>query len=665
MTKIILAEKPSVAKKIAAFLSSKKPQARQYKKGRDSAYYYIGEIDGEKLYVVPAAGHLYAIDTDQLGYDYPIFDVHWKPKYEVTDAKGNPVKGFNYTRAYEEMIRYAVCEAIKGKCSSSLSPENLHDLLMNSNVEIYVATDFDREGETIAYTILRYSLGLFDDEIKKKVKRMKFSAITAGEIKHAFQNPMSFQFNFAQAGVARHKVDWIWGINLSRALTNATIKAKSFAALSTGRVQGPTLKLIVDREREIENFKPKPYYYIKAICERDGIKFEARHTVGKFWKKEEAEAVLSRIKGAPLKVVDAKTKIMNKNPPAPFDLTTLQKEAYRVYKYSPKKTLDVAQKLYEKGYLTYPRTDSQKLPKKDWRKVLESLQERSDVMSIVKEILQKGTLSPVEGRKDDPAHKAIHPTGIVPRDLDQDEENIYSLVLRRFLAAFMDPAKIKMTTVYFEADGEKFVTRSKEVHSLGYLKAYKYDMPEDLSMLPKLKAGDIVEKVEYKLVSEKTKPPSRYSLSSLIATMEKLGLGTKATRGDIIDTLFKRGYISGKSSIKPLPLGRAVVEALEKYAPEIVSVELTAHLEEELSRIQKGEKRGDEIVNDVIHSIEPILKSMKEQEASIGEALSKSIKRKSNKPNYNKTKKEGSSYERGQNKRYKKSGKRNTYNKRR
>jgi len=660
MTKVILAEKPSVAKKIALFLGDSKPRSVQYKRGRDTAYYYITTIGGEPAYVVPAAGHLYALDTDELGYDYPVFKVRWKAKYEVTDAKGNPIKAYSYTRAYEEMIRCAVAEAIKGSCKTPPSPESLRKMIMASDVEIIVATDFDREGETIAYTILRYSLGLTDDDIRQKVKRMKFSAITPADIRKAYNNPIGFQFNYAMAGIARHKVDWIWGINLSRGLTNSTKKVGKFAALSTGRVQGPTLKLIVDREKEIERFVPKPYWFIKAIVNRNGIEFEARHATDKFWDKEKALKVLEKVKNSPLKVENINTRIVKKNPPAPFDLTTLQKEAYRVYKYSPKKTLDIAQKLYEKGYLTYPRTDSQKLPRKNWREVLEKLTARTDVEMVIKEALAQEELRPVEGKKDDPAHKAIHPTGIVPEGLDTDEENIYTLVLRRFIAAFMPPAKIRITTVVLDANGEKFRAQGKEIHDLGYLKSYKYDTPEDVTILPPLEEGEVLDSVKYKLVEEKTKPPSRYSMSKLIETMEKLGLGTKATRGDIIDTLFKRGYITGRTSIRPLPLGRAVVETLESYAPEIVSVELTANLEKELSDVQDGKLSADKIVDDVIEKIKPILNNIKQNEDKIGSNLSNYVGKNNN--GKTKNKKGGSYY--GQNKRYKKSGKRTYYSKR-
>ena len=631
---LILAEKPQVAKKIAAFLSTGgRPKAVPVKHGKDQAYYYIVNRPNEMVFVAPAVGHIYEVDTKTKGYDYPVFDVEWMGKYEKTDARGNPIKTFSYTKVYEKMIQIAAARlanlAKKGATDPSQNGElkkaptkkTVHDLIMSSPIEIYVATDYDREGETIGYTVLKYALGLNDDEIQQKAKRMKFSAITKGDILHAYQNPMpTINFGFARAGETRHELDWYWGINLTRALTNSTKRAKTFAVISTGRVQGPTLKILVDREREIKNFKPKPYWTITAIAEKDGVEFKAKHEKDKFWDESEAKKVLQKIKGKPLTVKNVTVKKEKKLPPTPFDLTTLQKEAYRVYGYSPKKTLDIAQKLYEAGYLSYPRTESQKLPKKNWQNIISKLSNYPDFSQEAQMVLSQPELKPHEGKKDDPAHKAIHPTGEIPSQLSPDEYNIYVLVGRRFLASFYEPAEVLSVKVEFEVEGEKFITSGKRITKRGWYDIYPYSVP-NTEILPQLNRGDKITKVKYTIKKDMTKPPQRYSPASLISKMESLELGTKATRGDIIETLYKRGYIKGKKSIEVTDLGMKVVEVLEQYSPKILSVELTSEFEKKLSEIENGREEKEKVISEAIEELTKILEDIKKNEDKIGQGL--------------------------------------------
>ncbi|MBO8173880.1 MAG: DNA topoisomerase I [Thermococcus sp.] len=589
MTVLIIAEKPNVAKKIAYALAEGKP----IRKTLYGVPYYELTRDGKKIIVAPAVGHLYTLAPKTKTYGYPIFDIEWVPVYVAE-------KGKSYAKDYIKALR---------------------ELAKRAD-EFIVACDYDTEGEVIGYTALKYACGVDP----KKAKRMKFSALTKRDILKAWYNlEPTINFGMADAGIARHILDWYWGVNLSRALTHAIKRASGkWMILSTGRVQGPTLKFLVEREKEIANFKPTPYWVIKMILEKNGKQYTATYEKERILDEEEAKRIVQEAKKGPAFVEKVEVKQQKRNPPHPFDLGTLQREAYSAFGYSPKKTLDIAQRLYERGFTSYPRTSSQKLPKNlNYRYIIQSLAKIPEYKPFAHELLGKSQLKPVEGPKDDPAHPAIYPTGELPKlgELTQEEKNIYDLIVRRFLAAFADPAVRETMKVIINSNNHQFILSGARTVKEGWLKIYGKYVSFDEVVLPKFREGEVVKVLQIKREKKKTKPPARYSPASVIKKMEDLGIGTKATRAQILETLYQRGYIEGKKKIKVTPLGMKVVEALEKNVPEIVSVELTREFEEKMEEIMKRKLSKDKVIEEAKEQLIKILREFKAKELDIGREL--------------------------------------------
>ncbi|WP_087037941.1 DNA topoisomerase I [Thermococcus litoralis] len=1100
MTTLIIAEKPNVARKIAYALAEKKP----IRKTIGKVPYYELTRDGKKIIVAPAVGHLFSLAPKEKTYGYPVFDIEWVPVYVAE-------KGKSYAKDYIKALR---------------------ELAKRAD-EFVVACDYDTEGEVIGYTALKYACGVDPS----KAKRMKFSALTKKDLLRAWYNlEPTINFGMADAGIARHILDWYWGVNLSRALSSAIRKASGkWIVLSTGRVQGPTLKFLVEREREIANFVPTPYWVIKMILEKNGQQYTALYEKDRIFNEEEAKKIVEEAKKGPAFVEKVEIKQQQRNPPHPFDLGTLQREAYSAFGYSPKKTLDIAQSLYEKGYClhpdsliptpqgikrirelpkegevfaldfdlklskagykllerdadepmykvtltdrtelyltadhpvlvyrddklmfvpaeelreddqvvllinrdkppeneepptlldfllesavsmkdyiiydrefgeiikkrvksaslkteilrkfrikeptyykylrgkipvplvkfllqrgiisdselrrtfkgfsystattpiafefsedfwylfglvvgdghlnrrgeitisakertkdtieavksvtnslglsfafnpkyriiainnksltrllellgcpsgnkteifripgiimarpewmaaflagyydadshigtkqtgskkslspqivltsknreaiytvklmwqflgvgtylwekkdknggiiayelkiysrdaqrfyeimkdrlrikrrdlesvkdtairerkpyshhyslikvkswegkilstnalwksfdmsnqtahgrrisldklrsivrylidqdlrriatgdvyilgiksiekfhyrgkvydlvvntyhnfiangvvvhncSYPRTSSQKLPKNlNYESIIHNLAKIPDYKPHAHELLGKGVLKPVEGKKDDPAHPAIYPTGELPKpgDLSKDEQNLYDLIVRRFLAAFADPAVRESMKVIINSNNHRFILSGSRTVKEGWLKIYGKYVKFDEVLLPKFEKGERVKVIQIKREKKKTKPPARYSPASVIKKMEDLGIGTKATRAQILETLYSRGYIEGKKKIKVTPLGMKVIEALENNVPDIVSVELTREFEEKMEQIMQNKISKEKVIKESKEALVRILKEFKKKEGEIGRKL--------------------------------------------
>lgn len=589
MTTLIIAEKPNVAKKIAYALAEGKP----IRKSMNKVPYYELMRDGERIMVAPAVGHLYTLAPKIKVYGYPIFDIDWVPVYSAE-------KGKNYVRDYVKTLATLAKQAD----------------------EFVVACDYDTEGEVIGYTALKYACGVEPS----KAKRMKFSALTRKDLIRAWYNlEPTINFGMADAGITRHVLDWYWGVNLSRALSSALRRASGkWMVLSTGRVQGPTLKFLAEREQEIANFKPTPYWVIKMVLEKNGEKYTATYEKERILDENEAKRIVEEAKRGPAFVEKIEVKQQQRKPPYPFDLGTLQREAYSAFKYSPKKTLEIAQRLYEKSLCSYPRTSSQKLPKNlNFRNILQNLAKMPEYKPHAHELLGKGVLKPVEGKKDDPAHPAIYPTGEIPKpgDLSKDERNVYDLIVRRFLSAFADPAIRETMKVVINSNSHRFILNGARTLKEGWLRIYGKYVRFDEVILPAFKEGEAVKVVQIKREKKKTKPPARYSPASVIKKMEDLGIGTKATRAQILETLYSRGYIEGKRKIKVTPLGMKVVDALERSVPSIVSVELTRSFEEKMEEIMRRKIEKERVIENAREQLIKILKEFKERELEIGKAL--------------------------------------------
>lgn len=589
MTTLIIAEKPNVARKIAYALAEKKP----IRKTIGKVPYYELTRDGKKIIVAPAVGHLFSLAPREKTYGYPVFDIEWVPVYVAE-------KGKSYAKEYIKALR---------------------ELAKRAD-EFVVACDYDTEGEVIGYTALKYACGVDP----AKAKRMKFSALTKKDLLRAWYNlEPTINFGMADAGVARHVLDWYWGVNLSRALSSAVKKASGkWIVLSTGRVQGPTLKFLVEREQEIANFIPTPYWVIKMILEKNNQQYTAVYEKDRILDEEEAKRIVQEAKKGPIFVEKVEVKQQQRNPPHPFDLGTLQREAYSAFGYSPKKTLEIAQKLYEMSLCSYPRTSSQKLPKNlNFRSIIQNLAKIFEYKPFAHELLGKGELKPIEGKKEDPAHPAIYPTGELPKpgELSKEERNLYDLIVRRFLALFADPAVRESVKVIINSNNHRFILSGSRTVKEGWLKIYGKYVSFDEVLLPKFEKGEPIKVIQIKREKKKTKPPARYSPASVIKKMEDLGIGTKATRAQILETLYSRGYIEGKKKIKVTPLGMKVIEALENSVPDIISVELTREFEEKMEQIMQKRISKEKVIEESKETLLKILKEFKKKEGEIGKKL--------------------------------------------
>lgn len=578
---LIVAEKPKVAEKIAMALSK-----NVEKKTLGGVSYYAGQSEDDEFFVAPAVGHVYTLSEKKKTNKYPAFDIEWVPSYEVSDEA-------QYTKGYVDVLK-----SLSKKADTFVS-----------------ACDYDIEGSTIAYNVFRFATKI------KEGKRMKFSALTQNDLIEAYQKRTDFDYNNAFAGETRHILDWYYGINLSRALMAAMRAASRYKVLSVGRVQGPALGLISQLEQQIRAFIPSPYWEISLKISDT----EFMHVKGRFENESEAEAAYENTTDpSTITSIEKKEQIVPVLPP--FDLTTLQVEAYRLFKYSPSKTLELAQNLYEASLITYPRTSSQKIPPSiNVKKILGDLTSNTQYKGLLEKLLQKGWTKPIDGKKEDPAHPAIHPTGLLAK-LDGPQLNLYDLITRRFLASCADVAKRERLRVEAKCGTELYASSGSRITHQGWTEFYgEYYTSEDVT-LPEFIKGKNYPIADKSKVKKETKPPKRYTQASLVSELEDRHLGTKATRAGIIDTLFKRGYADGTNSIEVTDFGIKVSQVLQKYAPEILDENLTRKIEDDMEGIQQGKIDKDVVLKEGKEFLTQILDRWKPNEAKIGNELLDALK---------------------------------------
>ena len=573
-TTLIITEKPQAAEKIAAALSNSKDEKITNK---DRVSYYEFYLGKRKYIVGCAVGHLFGIQQKEKRGPFPNYEVEWRPTHEK--------KASSFTKKYLTVLKKLVKQAD----------------------EFIVATDFDVEGEVIGWNVVRFVAK------QKDAKRMKFSTLTKETLIESFNNPLpNLNWGAAIAGETRHYIDWFYGINLSRGLMKALSSTGTFRILSIGRVQGPALKILYDREIEIENFKPQPYWQIfLQVKDSKNQKAEVKHPRDIF---DESELLkFKHLKGkkgiANTKIVEEKVKA-----PTPFDLTTLQTEAYKRFGRTPSQTLKTAQKLYLAGVISYPRTSSQKYPKSiGYEKILKRLKKYTTLTKYAK------NRNPTEGKRTDPAHPAIYPTGEV-RKLAESDKKIYDLIVKRFISCFCDSATIENTKLNVEVNGIKFNAKGVKIKEKAWMHVYPSNVKE--SVVP-IMNGE-VEVTEIRTEEKETKPPKRYSAASLVRELEKRNLGTKATRASIVETLYSRGYVREKS-IEVTELGKRMTETLERYSPIILDEDLTRKMSKELEEMETSnidlDKKEKKVLNEAKDSINKIAKSMTKNMSAMGESL--------------------------------------------
>lgn len=594
---LVITEKPQAAMKIASALG--KVTARNVA----GVPYYELSRQGKEIVVACAVGHLFTLSQIARGVGgEPAFNIKWVPNYMVRKK--------DFSKKYYDVL----VSLVKGASA------------------VTVATDYDIEGEVIGLNVVRFIAGLPD------ASRMKFSTLTDKELNDSYEKKSStLNWGQAIAGETRHYLDWFYGINLSRALMNAIKTTGKFKVMSIGRVQGPALNMIVQKERQISTFKSKKYWQVFITLEDPEITLQHNKDI---FKKSDLEKFYALKGQTAIASTEKKEQTLPPNPP--FNLTALQIEAYKLFGINPAKTLQLAQSLYLGGLISYPRTSSQKLPPSiGYREILDRLAAKYKVEHLTTR------KNPVEGKKSDPAHPSIFPTGNFSESLSDDEKKIYELIVKRFLSLFCEDAIIDNKTIKVQVGvEEKYVNDKKE-------SSYKNGVRNDLQLgieklIFTLKGASVREKgwlsiypikiVEsevpdvngkVKIVSvadeeKETQPPRRFSPASIVSELEKRNLGTKATRASILETLYDRGYVK-EQSIKATPLGVSLIGTLEKYSPIIIDEDLTRKFEREMEEIQQMKSnqlaKEEKMIAEAKQTIIQISEQFRAQEKVIGAEL--------------------------------------------
>ncbi|WP_352416785.1 DNA topoisomerase III [Clostridium tertium] len=593
---LVLAEKPSVGRDIAKVLKSNQNKGSY--------------IEGNKYVITWALGHLVGLQ-DPEGYD---------EKYKTWSIETLPM-----------LPKYMKLTVLKKTSKQFYEVKKL--LNRNDIEEIVIATDAGREGELVARWIIEKA------GVKKPIKRLWISSQTDKAILDGFKNlkPGSHYENLYKAAVCRAEADWIVGLNATRALT-----CKYNAQLSAGRVQSPTLAMIVDREDEIKNFKPKDFYTISAKANGISLQWVNKDNNLRIFNEEAANKILNNLKGHDAKIISITETPKKKFSPALYDLTELQRDANKIWGYSAKQTLSIMQRLYENHkILTYPRTDSRYIS----TDVVSTIPERLKAISIGEyrmassEIL-KGKINVSKSFVDNSKvsdHHAIIPTEQKPNlsNLSSEERHIYDLVVKRFLSVLMPPFEYIQTNIKAEINKEIFIAKGQVIKSKGWKALYDKEIIDDNSkeddlkdqVLPKLNNGDLLKINSVDLSKGQTKPPARFNEGTLLSAMENPqkyisvdkdsaktlnetgGLGTVATRADIIEKLFNSFVIEKKGKeIIPTSKGRQLIDLVPK---ELKSPLLTAKWEKKLDGISKGKEDSNLFIKEMRNYAVALIESIK------------------------------------------------------
>lgn len=579
MKKLIITEKANAARRISTILSD--GTSKSSSTGGVTVITF--EAGGDEYSVVSLRGHIIELD-------YP-------PEYNDWSAT-NPA----------DLVHAPQVKTVKVK--SILN--TIKDLASKAD-EIIIATDYDREGELIGMETVK-EIGADMDT----VKRAKFSALTKGEVETAFENLTEPNEKLADAAEARQIIDLSWGAVLTRLISLSSGQVgKNF--MSVGRVQSPTLKLLVDRHEEIEKFVPTPFWNI--VGKFGMLAFRGDHVDNPFWDKEKADAVLAKVEGATSGTVssyDVETK--EEYRPAPFDTTQMQVEANKIG-IPPTTAMKLAEDLYTGGYISYPRTENTEYPRSlSLRAVLEKLKDGA-FKSEAEEILAQEKIVPSRGKRRTTDHPPIYPTaGASPEKMKGDKWKLYELIVRRFLATVAPNAEAEVTKCTIDVAGEKFSAEGYVLKKKGWKKYYgKYLKPND-ARLPQLTVGETVDIRSMGIVESATKPPYRYNQGSLIQEMDRLQLGTKSTRHDIIGKLYSRNYVQGNYMV-PTPSGIALTKALENHGGGITEPDMTAKLESDMISITDGERSLDSVVKESQDMLYNVAVKISEDQEEIGSEI--------------------------------------------
>ena len=523
------------------------------------------------------------------------------------------VPGYSNWRS-EEFKPRSLIDAKTIKIPTEKKIVSLLQKLARKADRVTIATDFDTEGELIgkeAYELVRAV------NPKVVVDRARFSAITAQELTHAFSHTTELDFALAAAGEARQSIDLMWGAALTRFISLAARRGGQ-NILSVGRVQSPTLTMIVDREKEIEAFVPEKYWQISLLTEKSGETIETRHTHGRFHEKSEAQLAHDRSK-APLVVTDIKTGTKQDRAPSPFDTTSYIVAAARLG-FSAANAMRIAEDLYMNGYISYPRTDNTVYPPSlDLNGILKDIR-NSPFKKDVEWTMANRRAVPTRGKKSSTDHPPIHPAGPATREaIGDDAFRIYELVLRRFLATLSPDAQWKTLKVLFVAGGEEYTATGGQLIEPGWHTVYPFSEAKEM-ILPEFVTGEHLPIKKVTLDEKETQPPARFTQSKLIQMMEELGLGTKSTRHEVIAKLVSRKYVEG-TPLRPTLVGRAVIESLEQHADMITKPDMTQTLESHMQQIKESNRTREDVIRESQKMLHKAFDQLEANEQIIGDDI--------------------------------------------
>lgn len=577
---LIIAEKNLVAERIAAFLAGK--QKVHTKRDGAATEYTFGDT-----VVMGLRGHVVELDF---------------------------TKGYSNWRSEEHPPRSLINAGIE-KHPTEKKIVALMQKHAKKADRITIATDYDTEGELIgmeAYELIQAV------NQKATVDRARFSAITKEEITKAIADAKEIDFNLAAAGETRQVIDLVWGASLTRFLSIAAHRG-SDNILSVGRVQSPTLAMIVDREKEIEAFVPEKYWMLSLTAKVAGEEIAARHVHGRFTVKAEADAAFAGTRD-PVIVREVITGKKNDKAPTPLDTTALIVGAGRLG-LSAASAMSKAEDLYMRGFISYPRTDNTAYPKSlNIRQHLKMFA-GGEFERDANYVLTHMRAAPTRGKKETTDHPPIYPTSKGTREEIGDEATwkLYEFIVRRFFATLSPDAEWKTLKVNLTADKEPYTITGGRLLVPGWRAVYPYSKAEE-TVLPEFSVGERLELVDKNCEEKETQPPARYSQSRLIQRMEELGLGTKSTRHEVISKLIGRKYIEG-NPMKPTVVGRAVTESLEKFADTITEPTMTKTLEESMEDIAAGKKTMNAVLTESRTMLSSIFDDLEANKEAIGQDI--------------------------------------------
>jgi len=553
----------------------------------------IGEILGKEYRVIATMGHIRDLPENEMGVK---IEKNFEPRYVLIPGK----------------------RAIIANLKKTAGEHN----------EVYLATDEDREGEAIAWHIT-YAIGKKPDE----VKRVAFHEIVPEAVRDAFNSPRNISMDLVDAQQARRILDRLVGYTLSPFLGRG---------LSAGRVQSVALKLIVEREKEIEDFVPQVYWTVKAEAEKKGktILFTLtdieRKKIEKYGLKEvkTVDEILDKLHNGRLTVTEKTEKIKQVSPYPPFITSTLQQESSMRLGFSSSKTMFIAQQLYEGiaiegrniGLITYMRTDSPSVAKPA----------RTQAIQYIKEIFgnaylpAKPHLYKSKSASAQEAHEAIRPTSILrtpektKSSLNEEQYKLYKLIWERFVASQMKQSEINNTKLFAENGEYGFTAESNSIKFDGFMRVWETKIDKGEELVSGIQKDEVLNVLRYIKEERQTSPPARYTEATLIKTLEKNNIGRPSTYAPTISILLNRGYVKiEKRALIPLKIGRVVYEILMHFFPEIIKTGFTAKMEDDLDRIATGDRKWTDVLQKFYDDYKPLLLKAEKDVSEVNEIFNR------------------------------------------